>query len=91
MNRFFSITIMLFLWCATAYAVPFDHEEHLGYIDDHTCAACHQEGAAAIAPKTAVCLDCHDESFVAEVAFPGLKTHGLTWALQHGPAARGTQ
>ena len=84
----FYLTVILFLWGGTAFAVQFNHAEHLDYVDGD-CMNCHQEEAEAIVPDTATCLECHDQDFVSDVSFPGTKTHDVTWSLQHGPAARG--
>lgn len=84
------IFFMLFAALAgQATAMEFDHAEHLTYIPDTTCDACHLPEAQAIVPDLTVCLDCHEQEHVDAVNLPGLKTHGLTWSLVHGTAARG--
>lgn len=75
------------LWITPALAADFNHASHLNYIDNASCATCHEEGAEAIKPEEKVCLGCHDPDFVAEVKFPGLATHGVSWVLSHSPAA----
>lgn len=88
MRGLLCFTVILFLWGGTAFAVQFDHAAHLDYVGGD-CMSCHMEDAETIVPDRDICAGCHDEDFVAEVTFPGTKTHDVTWALQHGPAARG--
>jgi hypothetical protein len=84
-----AVTALTLLWCGTASAVEFNHAEHLTYLDQDSCATCHVEGAAEIVPAESVCLECHEQDFVAEVTLPGTKTHGPVWALNHRPFAKG--
>lgn len=86
----FVIMVVSFLGVVPGLATDFNHTEHLTYIDDASCTACHVEGAVTIKPSTSVCVDCHDEDFVKEVKFSGLKTHGPVWALNHRPFAKGS-
>lgn len=79
-----------FIWITPVLAADFNHATHLTYIDKAECATCHDEGAEAIKPEEKVCLECHDQAFVDAVKFPGMKTHGPTWALEHRAAAKGS-
>jgi hypothetical protein len=73
-----------------ALAADFDHAAHLAMLGDKAdCVTCHLADANAIRPDEKVCLACHDQAFVDQVSWPGLKTHGTGWALQHRPAAKG--
>lgn len=76
------------LWCSPALAVDFNHAEHLTYLDEGKCEACHAEGAAEIVPPESACLECHEQAFVDTVVTPGTKTHGLNWATNHRPFAK---
>jgi hypothetical protein len=76
----------------------FDHDAHLTYLPDAPCSTCHMDGEkdpvvldgpSSIIPDQAACLNCHDQAFIDEVEFPGLKTHGPVWALNHRPFAKG--
>lgn len=91
MKRYTSILSLLAILAAwPALAADFNHADHLKTLGDGAgCSTCHAEGANTIRPDTKVCLDCHDQAFVAQVRLPGLKTHGPAWALQHRPAAKG--
>lgn len=89
MRRFFFFTAFLALCGGTALAAQFEHAAHLDYAPDSPCAACHVADSASIKPAPAVCKECHEDSFIQEVTFPGLKTHGPTWALNHRAAAKG--
>lgn len=83
-----AFTVFPLLWCSPALAVNFNHTEHLTYMDEVDCVTCHLEGAAEIVPADAVCLACHDQTFVDTVVKPGTKTHGLNWATNHRPFAK---
>ncbi len=83
-----------FLAAALLVAVPvvaadFRHDEHLRYLEGEACTTCHKEEARTIVPDLAVCKDCHEDDFIAEVKVPGPATHGVLWAFQHRPAAKG--
>lgn len=82
------LSAFLLLLAQPARAVDFDHDAHLAMEGGPTCGVCHQEGADSIEPVSQVCLECHEQEFVDRVAFPGLKTHGPLWAVNHRPAAR---
>jgi hypothetical protein len=93
-----TILAVLTLGAAPALAVTFDHAAHLTYLEGEPCSICHMDpekdtvvfnGPETIVPDRAVCLNCHDEDFVDQVEFPGLKTHGPLWALNHRPYAKG--
>lgn len=83
-----AFTVFTLLWCSPALAVNFNHTEHLTYMDEVDCVPCHLEEAAEIVPADAVCLACHDQTFVDTVVKPGTKTHGLNWATNHRPFAK---
>ena len=70
-------------------AVEFDHGAHLTYVEGSPCSLCHVAGAETIKPAAKVCLDCHEQEFIAAVEFPGLRSHGPTWSLNHRPFAKG--
>ncbi len=80
--------LTLSVWAIPAVAITFDHETHLEILADMSCATCHVEGTETIVPDTAVCLECHEQEFLKEIEFPGLKTHGPVWALNHRPFAK---
>jgi hypothetical protein len=87
-------TIIIFSAVMLLSAMPvlakdFNHTEHLTYLDDDsTCSTCHLAEAASIQPATKACLECHEQEFIDEVAFPGLKSHGPTWSLNHRPVVK---
>lgn len=80
-----AITLLIAL---PAMAADFDHAVHLANPDTPSCGSCHQEEAESIKPEESVCLNCHEEDFLGQVAFPGLKTHGPTWSMNHRPMAK---
>lgn len=86
---FAALAAVALLGTGPALAAEFDHAAHNTYLDPLDCATCHVAGAPSITPDKKVCLECHDQSFVDGVTFPGLKTHGVTWSLTHRPAAKG--
>ena len=74
-------------WLSVAVAqyetIPFDHDLHpevMGF----ECHLCHGENLQQITPAPGTCLDCHEESTLDRVTYPGKKTHGPAWALNHG-------
>jgi hypothetical protein len=69
-------------------ATSFVHSDHLLVEEAAECTNCHLPEATSIEPERKVCQACHDQPFVDQVVFPGLKTHGLTWALEHRQAAK---
>jgi len=82
-------SILIWLLAAPVLAEQFNHVEHQDYIDEKpTCEVCHKEDAREIVPAKEVCLECHEEDFYSEITFPGTKTHGPTWALNHRPFAK---
>ncbi len=83
------IVAMMILGAVPAFAQDFKHTEHLKQVPEALCSACHVEGAKSIVPDKKVCLECHDQEEVDQVKFPGLKTHGPVWALNHRPFAKG--
>lgn len=88
MKRLLILVALTAIAGSVTAAVTFDHSAHLGYVDKGACDTCHKEGAESIVPDTKVCLECHDEAFVKDVNFPGLKTHGPVWTLNHRPFAK---
>lgn len=84
-----AILVLASLWAMPALAADFDHAAHLTYIEGSPCNTCHVKGAESIKPAPKVCLACHDKDFVADVKFPGLKTHGPVWSMEHRAAAKG--
>ena len=85
-----AVMAIIALWAVPVLAADFDHAAHLTYIEGSPCSTCHVAGAESIKPEESVCLECHEKSFVEEVNFPGLKTHGPVWALNHRPFAKGS-
>ena len=84
MIRCLLVLLAIMLGGATsAWAVEFNHAEHLTYVEDMPCSTCHVADATEIVPSRDVCLECHDCDFTNTVTFPGLKTHGPVWALEH--------
>lgn len=71
-----------------ARAADFDHSVHVVNPDTPTCATCHLPEAANIKPEGKVCLDCHEQEYIDQITFPGMKTHGPVWALEHRQAAK---
>lgn len=89
MIRNISIFLAFLLWLVTpAWGADFDHDAHLAMESAPVCAACHREDATSIQPAAAACLECHEQEFVDGVKFPGLKTHGPLWAMNHRPFAK---
>jgi len=83
------LCIVSIWWVVPAVArVAFDHGTHQEYIADEPCTTCHLEGADAIVPSQETCLQCHDRSFVEDVAIPAPATHGPLWGLNHRPFAK---
>ncbi|PLX92124.1 MAG: cytochrome C [Desulfuromonas sp.] len=83
-----AICAILILWATPLFAAEFDHAAHLRIVPAAQCSACHLVDADDILPLTTVCLDCHDQDYVDDVEFSGLKTHGAVWSLQHAREAR---
>ncbi|UCZ56507.1 cytochrome c family protein [Desulfurispirillum indicum] len=69
-------------------AMTFNHDRHVAYMGGMDCATCHGEGLQQITPDPATCVSCHGNSFMNVVTYPGKKTHGPAWALNHGPMAK---
>ncbi|TAL18581.1 cytochrome C [bacterium] len=71
-----------------AFAAQFSMKDHVSqYVTGGDCAACHLPGDQSVIPSNETCKKCHDEKFMAEVTFTGLKSHGPLWSLDHGPFA----
>ena len=86
------IALTLGLMTGPVLAVQFNHDEHQLFFDeDPSCFYCHKETDQQVFPAKENCLDCHDEEFYQDITFPGIRTHGPVWALNHrGPAKAGT-
>jgi hypothetical protein len=70
--------------------VQFDHDNHLALLEkEQVCISCHKEDAGGIIPAKGNCHDCHAEDFIGQVSFPGTKTHGPVWSMNHRAAAKG--
>lgn len=84
--------LTLGLMTGPVLAVQFNHDEHQLFFDeDPSCFYCHKETDQQVFPAKENCLDCHDEEFYQDITFPGIRTHGPVWALNHrGPAKAGT-
>ena len=83
------IPIFVLFFVGPVLAVQFNHDEHQELLEDEPrCAYCHKEDADVIVPAEKVCLECHEKEFYDEVSFPGTKTHGPVWALNHRTPAK---
>ncbi|ADU67196.1 hypothetical protein Selin_2481 [Desulfurispirillum indicum S5] len=69
-------------------AMTFNHDRHVAYMGGMDCATCHGEGLQNLSPEPATCVSCHGNDFMNFVTYPGKKTHGPAWALNHGPMAK---
>ena len=82
-------TVLVCSFVGPALAVQFNHDEHQTYMDEEpACFNCHKPDAKVIVPAKEECLECHEEDFYAEVSFPGTKTHGPVWSLNHRVPAK---
>lgn len=92
MTRKLILTFMLLAaGVVSAWGASFPHKAHLEeYLPGEDCTTCHTSDAISIVPDTKVCLDCHDQDLVDEVALGQNKTHGPVWALNHRREAIGT-
>lgn len=81
------LNVGLLLAASTLWAADFKHDAHLVMAGDPPCITCHTADAPEIIPDNKVCLECHDQAFVASVKLPGLVTHSVTWSLNHRGAA----
>ncbi|OGR08402.1 MAG: cytochrome C [Deltaproteobacteria bacterium RIFOXYD12_FULL_50_9] len=75
--------LLMLLTVMPARAADFDHATHLIKSETPACPSCHLPDAESIKPDSKVCLECHDQEFIDKVVFPGLKTHDLTWPMNH--------
>lgn len=82
------LAAVLLLLPAVSWAETFDHAGHLDYLDGGDCLTCHLADADSIVPEQKVCLECHDDSDLEGLEFPGLITHGISWSLNHRQAAK---
>lgn len=87
-HKIYIPALFLLLLAMPVRAADFDHAKHQALPDTKECRTCHQPEAESIKPEAGVCKDCHDQEHYTKTAFPGLKTHGLTWALDHRLAAK---
>jgi hypothetical protein len=72
-----------------ALAVQFNHDEHQAIFEaERACAYCHKKEARELFPAKENCLECHTEEFYADITFPGMRTHGPVWALNHRAPAK---
>lgn len=92
MNRMSRIAFMLIIGivlvglsvaAAQRGTVMFNHDLHPEYMG-FDCAVCHGENLERITPEPASCLSCHAQEFIDQVTYPGKKTHGPAWSLNHG-------
>jgi hypothetical protein len=68
---------------STTWAAQFSRQTHYtDYVKDG-CMSCHSRNDPTIRPPIEACKKCHDDKFLANVTFPGTKTHGVLWALDH--------
>ena len=80
---------LIYFFVGPALAIEFDHDEHLIFLDeDPACFYCHKQDAKAIVPAKEECLECHEEDFYAAMTFPGTKTHGSFWSMNHRAPAK---
>jgi hypothetical protein len=86
-HLFFFMTVLL-LWAGSALAIQFNHAEHLIYLEGEPCFTCHVAGARSIVPERSICMECHDPDMVSEVKFSSLRTHDVTWSLNHRAFAK---
>lgn len=93
MKKAFTALIVLAaaLSVSSAYAVTFPHKDHVDDYAGGDCFACHSPSDKKITPDLKKCGECHDKEFMAKVTFVGLRTHTVTWSLNHGPEARRDQ
>jgi hypothetical protein len=84
--------VWLYFFLGSALAVQFNHGEHQAFLDEEpTCFYCHKPDDKIITPAKEACLECHEEDFYPEIVFPGIKTHGPVWAMNHrAPAKSGS-
>ncbi len=83
------IPILIFFLGKPVFAVQFNHDEHQELLEDEPrCGYCHKADAKVIVPVEKVCLECHEKEFYDEVSFPGTKTHGPVWSLNHRAPAK---
>lgn len=87
-QKIFLPAILLLLLAMPVRAAVFDHAAHQANPDTKSCSTCHVHEAKEIKPEAKVCNECHDQDHYNQTIFPGLKTHGLTWALEHRQAAK---
>jgi hypothetical protein len=85
----FALSALLALTVTNVWALEFDHAGHMKNPETPKCTFCHSEDAHSIRPEPVVCRGCHEQSFVDEVRFAGLKTHDARWLFEHRPSAVG--
>lgn len=67
--------------------IVFDHDLHPEYLG-FDCTVCHDENLQRITPDPESCMICHDPAYLEDVVYPGKKTHGPAWSLNHGTYAK---
>lgn len=72
---------------ALAFAINFPHDLHVEDYAGGDCFSCHSPADRKIFPDLAKCKECHEQDFISKVTFVGLRTHSVTWSLNHGPEA----
>lgn len=82
------VSAVLLIGGPPLWAADFDHAAHLAKVKDADCVFCHGAEPEQIKPAAKACLDCHDQTFVDQVSFPALRTHGPLWSFQHRPDAK---
>lgn len=92
MNRQNCITVILIacillaglsIAVAQFTTIMFNHDLHPEYMG-FECEVCHGDNLQQITPEPDTCLVCHLQEFIDDVTYPGKKTHGPAWALNHG-------
>lgn len=84
------LSAVLILGVQPLAAADFNHAAHLLTLEGSPCSTCHIADAEEIKPAAKACLECHEQDFIDQVSFPGLKTHGPLWAFNHRPQAKGS-
>lgn len=85
------LTSALVLSAGFVLAKDFPHKAHVDDYASGDCAACHSSSDKTITPNLDKCVDCHEKDFLAQVTYPAIKTHGVTWSLVHGQSAKSDQ
>jgi hypothetical protein len=81
--------ILVCILATPVLAFQFNHEAHQGYLAvEPACFHCHSTEAKTIVPAKEACLKCHEEDFYAQITFPGIRTHGPLWSMDHRAAVK---